>query len=370
MKICFITTGNIKNIATSKRALGMANPLSELGFEVHILMENAIENKERVALQCNKEVNIHYFPKVGMWQEVKLKNKILKSIQPDYIYLCAFIFRNIVLPFNNKIIKLVEHSELQSGIPDVKGIKRLWSVFMEYYSLIYADGLLCASKYLENFFLPIKKRFALKGQIFYHPYAYSQALYSPKSNDELSATFSKLLDKKNFVFLGTITKNYGALTMVEAFKKLREKRSDIRLLMLGRGRHYEDVVSYVKENNLEDDVNLPGYISEADIPNYLSVAHSFILPLNNTIQDLARCPSKLFIYLPFEKPIITCELGEPLETLGETGLYYKAGDVEDLQQQLEKSLINQNYNLLSPVNHTWEARTQEFHVWLSQSLLK
>ncbi len=36
--ICFVTTGDIKNIATAKRALGLANPLSKLGWSVSILM--------------------------------------------------------------------------------------------------------------------------------------------------------------------------------------------------------------------------------------------------------------------------------------------------------------------------------------------
>ena len=44
-KICFVTTGDIKNIATAKRALGMADPLVELGWEVSILMEDTEENK-------------------------------------------------------------------------------------------------------------------------------------------------------------------------------------------------------------------------------------------------------------------------------------------------------------------------------------
>ena len=41
MKICFITTGDIKNIATAKRALGLANPLADLGWEVSIIWKIA-----------------------------------------------------------------------------------------------------------------------------------------------------------------------------------------------------------------------------------------------------------------------------------------------------------------------------------------
>lgn len=50
MKICFITTGDIKNIATAKRALGLANPLADLGWEVSIIMENC---EEKLRKECN-----------------------------------------------------------------------------------------------------------------------------------------------------------------------------------------------------------------------------------------------------------------------------------------------------------------------------
>ena len=42
--ICFVTTGDIKDIATAKRALGLANPLTELGWQVSIIMEDTEEN--------------------------------------------------------------------------------------------------------------------------------------------------------------------------------------------------------------------------------------------------------------------------------------------------------------------------------------
>ena len=59
--ICFVTTGDIKDIATAKRALGLANPLSDLGWEVSIIMEDTEENKHRVRLECDERVHVFYF---------------------------------------------------------------------------------------------------------------------------------------------------------------------------------------------------------------------------------------------------------------------------------------------------------------------
>lgn len=54
MKICSITTGDIKNIATAKRALGLANPLVDLGWDVSILMEDTEENRHRVSMMSGR----------------------------------------------------------------------------------------------------------------------------------------------------------------------------------------------------------------------------------------------------------------------------------------------------------------------------
>ena len=81
MKICFITTGDIKNIATAKRALGMANPLVDLGWDVSILMEDTEENHHRVSMECCDNVKVYYFPHCSALQEIKAKNKLIKDIE-------------------------------------------------------------------------------------------------------------------------------------------------------------------------------------------------------------------------------------------------------------------------------------------------
>lgn len=154
MKICFITTGDIKNIATAKRALGLANPLADLGWEVSIIMENCEENKHRTMMECDSRINLYFFNKCSMTQERKKKNDLIKEINPDFLYICAFVTRNIV-GIKHKCKKIVEHSELQSGIPDMKGLRKLFCYIYEYYSIIYSDGLLNASRYLHLLHYPL-----------------------------------------------------------------------------------------------------------------------------------------------------------------------------------------------------------------------
>ena len=366
MKICFVTTGDIKDIATSKRALGLANPLIQLGWEVHISMEDAAENKLRVGFECSPEVQIHYFNKSGVLDEIRAKNRLIKQIHPDYVYICAFVFRNIV-GIGKSHQKLVEHSELQSAIPTIKGLKKILTCSLEYFSIFYADGLLCASRYLEKVYTRRSKLVCKKTPVLYFPYAFSENLCKPRSIADLPENFSRLTDKKNFVFLGSIAANYGIFTMLEAFKLLSANQNDIRLILLGKGRHYNEAVEFVKDHKLEDSVLLPGFVAEEDIANYFSIATAFLSPMNDTVQDWARCPSKLYMYLPFQKPIITCKIGEPFEVLGDNGYYYEPGKATLLAEKVMAVFESKTNSVLEFEKHTWFERTNEFDKWIKNN---
>ena len=78
MHICFVTTGDIKSIATAKRALGLANPLVEMGWEVSVIMEDTEENKKRVAMECNNDrIRVYYYNHCSVVQEIRIKNRTI-----------------------------------------------------------------------------------------------------------------------------------------------------------------------------------------------------------------------------------------------------------------------------------------------------
>lgn len=365
--ICFITTGDIKSIATSKRALGMANPLYNNGWRVSIIMEDTEENRYRTSLECDSNINLFFFKKSSAFEEIKQKNEIIKKIKPDYLYICAFVTRNIV-GVSSKAKKIVEHSELQSGIPDMKGIHKIRALFNEYSSLFYSDYILNASKYLQNCYFNRCKKLGMKNKPnFYFPYAYSSTVIQNIKIDFEKEENIKYKDKTIFVFLGTVTRNYGAFTILKAVEDLSKTSKNFKVLILGKGRHYNEALKYVEERKISDYVEMPGYIKEDDISYYFSLANSFISPMNDTIQDWARCPSKLYMYLPYNKPVITCKIGEPFEVLRDAGMYYSPGDSTELAQQMLK-VINKNI----PVRkcdaslHSWEYRTKEFIDWIEK----
>lgn len=394
MHICFITTGDIKSIATAKRALGLANPLTELGWQVSIIMENTEENKKRVALECNeKKVSVFYYSKCNVYNEIKVKNQIIKKISPDYIYVCAFVARNIVGLFNRNIKKLVEHSELVNSFR--LGKRKILGYLLETFSIVYADRLLYASKYLQNYYTSYFLGKIFKKPGLYFPYAYTENICTYADSESIKQFKERLHirdDEQVFVFLGSIAVNFGAYLMTDAIKEISaEGKYKVRLFLLGEGKVFKQLKKYIMNDPvLKNVIGLPGYIPEEEISLYFSIANAFILPMNDTIQDWARCPSKLYMYLPYKKPIITCKIGEPYEVLKNSGVYYdcgtatecsemllsaiKGGNIKYVKEALPsminaiKSVCNGNSNFIDNSKaHTWKQRALELHNWLNKT---
>jgi hypothetical protein len=95
------------------------------------------------------------------------------------------------------------------------------------------------------------------------------------------------------------------------------------------------------------------------------VANAFVFPLRDTIQDWARCPSKLYMYLPFKKLIVTFPIGEALELLKEDSFFYGQGDVGQLKDALSRALdIERCQPTVDPLEHTWEPRADACLAWI------
>lgn len=366
MHICFITHGNIEKIATMKRATGMANYLLEYGHEVTIICSDLPENKERISFEC-PSVNVEWISANSAFDELKKKNICLKKINPDLVYVCSIGIRNWVR--KNKSLKayyIVEHSELPSIILDKSKTNRLKELIIEWASVFIFDAQICASRFLEYTFQTRMSKVGKNRPILYSPYAYNEDTLSIKNIPE-SKCLKNYEGKKVILYMGTLTRNYGFFDMLVSFNNLSKKRDDIILLIMGNGRHREEGIQYIKDNSLDDKIKMLGYVSEADLPHYFSRTDVFLSPLYDTLQDKARCPSKLFMYLPFQKPIVTCAVGEAYELFGHDGFYYEPGNVDSLEESLISALKHTGiaYPKMDLSLHSWRGRTGQFLNWIN-----
>lgn len=362
--ICFVTTGDIKDIATAKRALGLAKPLSDLGWEVSIIMEDAEENRRRVALECDERIRVFYFRPTSALNERKQKRLILTKIKPSFVYLCACVVRNIIFRLPKGCRLLVEHSELPSWVtPKARLGRKLLNYLEEYWSIICADGLLLASNFLMQVYSKRIQEIGCKRlPVLYYPYAFSRLNLHNYSNIDF---LSGVKNVKILTYLGSLTKGYSTFSIVLAFERYCMVNDNLNLFLLGKGDEFEPIKRYIAGKPFESKILMPGYVREEDIEKYFSMTDIFILPMNDNVLDWSRCPSKLYMYLQYGKPIITSKIGEPYYVLGEKGIYYEPNSVDSLICAIRKAAqLDGNQLDIDKSLYTWNERARQLDEWI------
>jgi glycosyltransferase involved in cell wall biosynthesis len=345
----------------------MAVPLADLGVEVSIVLLDTINNRARVKLEC-PEANILWFSQSNMLLEVMQKNRLIKKLNPDLVYVSTFGFRNFILDILSKRrIYVVEHSELGSSFKDSTLLKRSSVLMLEYVSVLLFSGHIVASMYLKKHYENHSiAPFIGKRKILYSPYAYSTQLN--KVDVELSNLLKKQIKgRKVITYMGTLVRNYGIFEIIKAVEQLTKKYNNFLLVVIGGGVDKDFMLSEIRSKNLDNYVHVAGYVDEKYLATYFWVTDVFIAPLKNTIQDWARCPSKIFMYLPFNKPIVTCDIGESRVLFSEQDFFYQPEDAKSMANALSNAMaIEKDWEAHIDVNlHTWDYRAGDFLNWVS-----
>ena len=361
-KITFLTTGDIRRIATMKRALGMANPLADLGWSVSIVVMDCPENRSRISASCDQRIDVRYFRDGNPISERRQKSRIIRALNPDILYCCSYSFRNRAarrdLPAGSRLV--VEHSELASAIKGLPIYKRWLYAYYEWLSVRRSDMIVAASRWLQDHYRNDAQR-ARRGDlpVTYLPYAQDTDMASIDA-DEVQRLRLRYRDSVNIVFLGSMIRNYGLFLMLEAFVRLRQEGRRYRLHLLGDGPDLDEARTFVARNEISDLVEFTGYLPEERLGARLCLADAFLAPLYPTIQDQARCPSKTYLYLPFRKPVITCRIGESAELFSDERLFFRPGDIADLAERIRSLELNTIYPLPDPALHSWRQRAESF----------
>jgi hypothetical protein len=65
------------------------------------------------------------------------------------------------------------------------------------------------------------------------------------------------------------------------------------------------------------------------------------------------------MYLPFQKPVFTCPVGESAEIFSDGALFFLSGDSRALADRLASLRPGARFELPSPEKHSWKHRTMQ-----------
>ncbi len=166
--------------------------------------------------------------------------------------------------------------------------------------------------------------------------------------------FTQFDDKKNILFLGRFDPRKGLHILLKAFKILRQKRNDIRLMVVGRGKPPKLPEPYFLKINADRD-EVPRFYRTADV--YVSPAlmgESFGIVL---LEAMATGTPVIASDIPGYRCVIKDK---------ENGLLFKTGDPHDLAQKIDLILEDEklrekliNGGLNTAKKYSWDKIAKE-----------
>ncbi len=115
--------------------------------------------------------------------------------------------------------------------------------------------------------------------------------------------------KNDFVilYLGDTGLRRGLQTAIEALTILKEKISNVKLVIVGISSTDSILKQHVTDLKLENLVDFQGWQNVKLFPSYIVASEVCISPLHRNIQHDVAYANKLFQYMSFEKPVLVSD---------------------------------------------------------------
>ncbi len=152
-----------------------------------------------------------------------------------------------------------------------------------------------------------------------------------------------LKGKKVVLYVGSLSlANHPVGLLLEAFAILSRRIKEAVLVLVGGGEDYDLICCRVREMGLGDRVIVVGRVEPHFVPYYLKLGHVSVDPVYDDVVARARSPLKLFESMALGVPVVTGDVGDRREILGQAGLLVAPGDAEALAEGIMAMLQDED----------------------------
>ncbi|MEK7072068.1 MAG: glycosyltransferase family 1 protein [Patescibacteria group bacterium] len=155
-----------------------------------------------------------------------------------------------------------------------------------------------------------------------------------------------ILDKYNIIqpyvlYVGRLEKKKNIGNMVKAFAYTKASHHNLKLVLAGNaGNDYEAIKKIITDNKLADEIILPGYIAEDDLPTVMKMAEIFLFP---TLYEGFGLP--ILQAMAVSTPVVTSDMEPHREVAGGAAALAKAQNPESIAQQINKIIKDKEFTI-------------------------
>lgn len=187
--------------------------------------------------------------------------------------------------------------------------------------------------------------------------------FSAMAGDEEYKKAWRLDGKLVIAFLGSFYRYEGLELLVQAFAQLKQRRSDIVLLLVGGGEMEAELKSQIEALGLTDSVVMPGRIPHERIPAIYALADIFVYPRHSMRLTELVTPLKPLEAMAMGGVVVASDIGGHRELIrdGVNGLLIPAGGSDQLAGLLDLVLRNASLReTLGKQASTWVRRERSW----------
>lgn len=366
-RICYIVD-SIFTIGGVQRVTAVIAKELAKEYDVTILTFDKVEKKDTTMYGLN-EANITYrfilYPKVG-----ELKNKLCKAYSGFYLKLqpqskwSSNLYAKSSFPSELRQVLLAElkrekfdiiigvHAPLAARLATLKKDlpkSKLIGWLHNSYEALFGDNshYYIGAKRRRHYIYQFRKLDDVvvlcqddANRFYQYDHQFiPTVIYNPLT---LKSGIPSQGNSKRFLTVGRFTPLHkGIDLLIEAFHLFAQKNHDWMLDIVGEGKEEPKYKALISKYKLEDRVTIHPFTNQ--IQNYYSNAQVYVLS-----SRWEGMPLVLVEAMSHGLPIITSNLPVCQEILGDFGLYFENGNIEDLARRLEE------------VTHIdWQAKSQE-----------
>ncbi len=239
---------------------------SDLTGGLEKLPENFVEKKLK-------------WPPQYLWTQIRLWWELFTS-PPDILLVPAHTIP--FLPLSKKIKVYVNvHDVGFKRNPELYKLIQVW-----YHDLTMrrikqrADLIITISEFSKQEIIELYKVDERKIKVVYLGFD-ANNFFVQSSNKEIN---QKVLDKYNInspylLYVGRLEKKKNIGNLISAFALAKESQPDLKLVLAGSAGHqFDNIKKIIKNNKLEQEIIITGYIAQQDLPIIYNNAEIFLFP--------------------------------------------------------------------------------------------
>ncbi len=206
------------------------------------------------------------------------------------------------------------------------------------FGLKHADKIICVSEFTKQDIKDIYKTRGDKIKVVYN--GYNRKIYRKIADREKISEVLKKYDlpEDYILYVGRLEKKKNTPALIEAYANAREKNQEIKakLVLVGdAGFGYDEVKYAIREFSLDDEVVMPGWVEEIDMPYLFSGAAAFVFP---TRYEGFGIP--LLQAMACETPIAASWSSSIPEVVADAALLFNPHDINAIADALAKVTID------------------------------